>query len=61
MNKDKRYISIITNSDTLNKIHYISEYYGRSINEQIIHLIENCVSEYERKVGPIEIDSSNKK
>ena len=35
------------------KFSYIAEYEGRSLNWQVIHLIQECVREFEGKHGPI--------
>ena len=32
---------------------YIAEYEGRSLNWQVIHLIQECVRAFEREHGPI--------
>lgn len=56
---DKKRIQFRADSETLKKINYIAEHYGRSVKEQIIHLIENCVSEYEAKRGPIDDESKD--
>ncbi len=56
---DKKRIQFRADSETLEKINYIAEHYGRSVKEQIIHLIENCVSEYEAKIGPIDAESKD--
>ena len=35
------------------KLVYIAEYEGRSLNWQVIHLIQECVREFEQEHGPI--------
>ena len=35
------------------KLVYIAEYEGRSLNWQVIHLIQECVRAFEREHGPI--------
>ena len=59
MDKNIKRIQFRADSETLEKINYIAEHYGRSVKEQIIHLIENCVSEYEAKIGPIDAESKD--
>ncbi len=53
-------IQFRADSETLEKINYIAAHYGISVKEQVIHLIENCVSEYEAKIGPIEVEPKDK-
>ncbi len=38
------------------KLHYIAKYEGRSGNGQILHLIRQCIREFEQKHGPILMD-----
>ncbi len=35
------------------KLRYISEYEGRSMNGQILYLIQTCIREFEKENGPI--------
>jgi len=35
------------------KLRYISDYEGRSMNGQILYLIQTCIREFERENGPI--------
>ena len=60
MKNNIKRIKFRADSKTLEKINYIAAYYGRSVKEQVIHLIENCVSEYETKAGPIEVEPKDK-
>ncbi len=61
MDKNFKRIQFRADPETLEKINYIAEYYGRTVKEQIIHLIENCVCEYEAKIGPIDDDPKKEK
>lgn len=38
------------------KLSYIAEYEGRSINGQVIYLINQCIRNFEKENGKIEID-----
>lgn len=38
------------------KLSYIAEYEGRSINSQVIYLINQCIRNFEKENGKIEID-----
>ena len=61
MDKNFKRIQFRADSETLEKINYIAAHYGRSAKEEIIKLIENCVSEYEAKRGPIKVDIKDEK
>lgn len=61
MDKNFKRIQFRADPETLEKINYIAEHYGRTVKEQIIHLIENCVSDYEAKIGPIDDDPKKEK
>ncbi len=61
MDKNIKRIQFRADTETLEKINYIAEHYGRSVKEQIILLIENCVSDYEEKIGPIDDDPKKEK
>ena len=37
------------------KLHYISKYEGRSANGQILYLIRNCIKDFEKREGEIEL------
>ena len=51
--KKGKHISIRIDNDTHYKLHYISEYEGRSGNGQILYLIRKCIEEFENKHGKI--------
>ena len=38
------------------KLSYIAEYEGRSINGQVIYLINQCIRNFEKENGKIKID-----
>lgn len=48
-------LSIRIDEDTLNKLHVVADYEGRSANSQILILIRNSIEEYEKKNGKIEL------
>ena len=52
MKRDK-HLGIRLDSELHKKLVYIEEYEGRSLNWQVIHLIQECVREFEGKHGPI--------
>ena len=41
------------------KLHYISKYEGRSANSQILYLIRQCIKEFEKENGKIELPSND--
>lgn len=47
-------LSIRIDSETLDKIHVVADYEGRSANSQILILIRDCIEKYEAKHGKIE-------
>ena len=46
-------LSIRIDEELLNKLHVIADYEGRSANSQILILIRNAISGYEKKLGEI--------
>jgi hypothetical protein len=50
-------LSIRIDEELLNKLHIVADYEGRSANSQILILIRDCVGEYEKIHGKIELDS----
>lgn len=54
MNKNK-HISIRIDADVLRKLHYVSEYEGRSASGQIMYMINSCIRDFEQAHGAIEL------
>lgn len=48
-------LSIRIDQDLLNKLHVVADYEGRSANSQILILIRDCIEDYEKMHGKIEI------
>ena len=46
-------ISVRIDEKTLDKLHYVAAYEGRSANSQILILIRDCIEAYEAKHGEI--------
>jgi len=46
-------LSIRIDDKMLDKLHIVADYEGRSANSQILILIRECISEYEREHGVI--------
>lgn len=47
-------VSIRIEEEMLNKLSYVADYEGRSINSQILYLIRNSIKEYEAKNSVID-------
>lgn len=54
-NKNNKHIGIEVDSELHYKLHYISKYEGRSANGQILYLIRQCIKDFEKDNGTIEI------
>ena len=46
-------LSIRIDEETLDKLHVVADYEGRSANSQILILIRDCIEAYEAKHGSI--------
>ena len=55
MNKQK-HISIRIDEEVLKKFHYVSRYNGRSASGQILYLINQCIREFEKEQGEIDLE-----
>ncbi len=40
----------------LNKLAYVADYEGRSVNKQLEHLVKKCIAEFEAANGEIQIE-----
>lgn len=54
MKKDK-HLGIRIDGELHYKLHYLSEYEGRSANGEILYLIRKAISEFEKENGVIEV------
>lgn len=52
-NKKNKHLGIEIDAQLHYKLHYIAKYEGRSGNGQILHLIRQCIREFESKEGEI--------
>lgn len=52
MPKEKSY-SLRIQSDLLEKVHFVSEYDGRSVNSEILFLIRGYIRDFEAEHGEI--------
>jgi hypothetical protein len=54
-NKKNKHLGIEIDPELHFKLHYISKYEGRSANGQILYLIRNCIKDFEKREGEIEL------
>ena len=47
-------VSIRCEEEMLEKIGYVAEYEGRSVNSQVLVLVRECIKQFEKEHGPIE-------
>lgn len=60
-NKKNKHLGIEIDPELHQKIKYIAEYEGRSINGQILYLIRQCIKDFENENEPIIIESNEEK
>ena len=60
-NKSNKHIGIEIDPALHYKLHYISKYYGRSANGQILYLIRQAIKTYESAEGEIPLPDSDEK
>lgn len=58
-NKNNKHLGIEINPELHFKLHYISKYYGRSANGEILYLIRQAIKDFEIKEGEIEFPPKN--
>ena len=54
--KEMNHLSIRTDKTLHDKFKYVAAYEGRSMSGQILHMIQECVREHEKKYGPIQVE-----
>ena len=60
-NKHNKHLGIEIDPELHYKLHYISKYYGRSANGQILFLIRQAIKSFEKQEGEIEFPKSDEK
>ena len=50
----KKHLSLRLDDETRLKLKYVAKYEGRSINGQVMHLIYDCIRDFEAKQGKID-------
>ena len=58
-NKNNKHLGIEIDPELHYKLHYISKYYGRSANGEILYLIRQEIKEFEKNEGVIETPSGS--
>lgn len=56
-NKNNKHLGIEIDPELHGKLHYISKYYGRSANGQILYLIRQAIKDFEAKEGEIVLNA----
>ena len=59
-NKNNKHLGIEVDPELHYKLHYIAKYEGRSGNGQILHLIRQCIVQFEHEHGTIPSDPEQK-
>jgi len=54
--KGRKHLSIRMDEGVHDKFQYIAAYEGRSMSRQILHLIQQCIRDFEKEHGPISGD-----
>ena len=52
-NKNNKHLGIEIDTELHYKLHYISKYYGRSANGEILYLIRQAIKDFEKAEGAI--------
>ena len=55
MMKDRTHLSIRMDKELHDKFQFISDYEGRSMSRQILHLIKSSIRQFEKEHGPIPV------
>ena len=60
-NKENKHLGIEIDPELHYKLHYISKYYGRSANGQILFLIRQAIKDFEKDEGEIALPPKEEK
>ena len=60
-NKNNKHLGIEIDPELHYKLHYVSKYYGRSANGQILFLIRQAIKRFEKLEGKIEYPTNEEK
>ena len=53
--KKTNHLSIRTDKELHDKFKYVAAYEGRSMSKQILYLVNQCIRDFEKQHGPIEL------
>ena len=53
MEKKIKNVGIRVSPETHRKLRYIAQYEGRTLNGQVLYLIQKCIRDFEKANGPI--------
>ena len=53
MEKKIKNVGIRVSPETHRKLRYIAQYEGRTLNGQVLYLIQKCIRDFEKVNGPI--------
>ena len=56
--KREKHIGFRIDNELKRKMAYIAEYEGRFLTWQVVHLMQECVRQFEKEHGPIETENS---
>ena len=54
-----KHLGLRIDDSTHAKLKYVADYEGRSINKQVIYLVQKCIREFEKENGAIEIETED--
>lgn len=57
--KDVKHIGLRVSPEVHNKLRYLATYEGRTINGQVQYLILQCIRDFEKEHGPIDLEESS--
>lgn len=57
---NRRHFGFRIEQDTLDKLHSIAEYEGRSVNGHVLYLIRQDIRRFEKEHGEIDISETQK-
>ena len=60
-NKNNKHLGIEIDPALHYKLHYIAKYEGRSGNGQILHLVRQCIRDFEKAQGEIPVPEEIRK
>ena len=57
-NKNNKHLGIEVDPELHGKLKYIAKYEGRSVNGQILYLVRQCIKDFEKENGAIEVEEA---